>query len=73
MGKKPLSRQRLRLLPKGLTVLGRLLWHVGTRGEGDYRGTFWCFALPLLVSKLNASRYSVNLRESATAVLEAAE
>ena len=30
-------------------MLGRLLWHVGIRGKGDYRGTFWRFALPLLV------------------------
>ena len=98
-GRKPLSRQRLRLRPKGLTVLGRLLWHVGLRGEGGYRGTFWPFALPLLArgqiepllhyglvahhlivfaadataGKLNASHYSVNLREEAPAVLEAAE
>lgn len=98
-GKKPLSRQRLRLLPKGLTVLGRLIWHVGLLGEGGYRGTFWRFALPLLMrgqiepllhyglmahhlivfaaqataGKLNASHYSVNLRDEAPVAMEAAE
>ena len=79
-------------------MLGRLLWHVGVKGEGGYRGPFWRFALPLLArgriepllhyglmghhlivfaadataGKLNASHYSVNLRDESM-VMEAAE
>ena len=30
-------------------MLGRLLWHVGVKGEGGYRPAFWRFALPLLL------------------------
>jgi radical SAM superfamily enzyme YgiQ (UPF0313 family) len=33
-------------LRRGFEVLGRVLWHVGVRG--DYRGEFWAMALPLL-------------------------
>ena len=45
---KPLTPQRRAMIGRGLSVLARLLWHVGIRGEGDYRGAFWRFALPLL-------------------------
>ena len=47
--KKPLSPQRTSktMVKKGLTILARVLWHVGVKG--DYRLTFWKFALPLLV------------------------
>ena len=46
--KKPMSPQRTSkvMVKKGLTILGKLLWHVGVKG--DYRLTFWKFALPLL-------------------------
>jgi radical SAM superfamily enzyme YgiQ (UPF0313 family) len=46
--KKPLSPQRTNkaMIKKGLSILGRVLWHVGVKG--DYRLTFWKFALPLL-------------------------
>ena len=49
--KKPLSRQRTSkaMIKKGLTILGKLLWHVGVKGDGGYRATFWRFALPLLL------------------------
>ena len=48
---KPLSPQRTSraMVKKGLTILGKLLWHVGIKGDGGYRLTFWRFALPLLV------------------------
>lgn len=47
--KKPLSPQRTSkaMVKKGLVILGRLLWYVGIKG--DYRWTFWKFALPLLL------------------------
>ena len=47
--KKPLSPQRTSktMVKKGLTILARVLWHVGVKG--DYRLTFWKFALPLLL------------------------
>ena len=47
--KKPLSPQRTNktMIKKGMTILGKLLWHVGVKGS--YRRTFWRFALPLLV------------------------
>ena len=47
--KKPLSPQRTNrvMVKKGLTILAKLLWHVGVRG--DYRRVFWRFALPLLM------------------------
>jgi radical SAM superfamily enzyme YgiQ (UPF0313 family) len=32
---------------RGLTMLGRILWHVGI--VGDYKRVFWSFALPRLV------------------------
>ena len=52
---KPFSPPRRRMMPKGFAVLGRLLWHVGIKGEGGYRGTFWKFALPLIAKgKLEA-------------------
>ena len=46
---RPNSRQRTSLnnVKKGLTILGKLLWKVGVRG--DYRASFWKFALPLLL------------------------
>ncbi len=49
--KKPLSPQRTNrtMVKKGLTILGKLLWHVGIKGDGGYRATFWRFALPLLL------------------------
>ena len=49
--RKPLSPQRTNraMVRKGLTILAKLLWHVGVRGDGGYRGTFWRFALPLLL------------------------
>ena len=45
---KPTSPQRTSkvMVKKGLTILAKLLWHVGVKG--DYRLTFWKFALPLL-------------------------
>ena len=48
---KPLSPQRTAkpMIVKGLTILGRLLWHVGVKGDGGYRAEFWRFALPLLL------------------------
>jgi radical SAM superfamily enzyme YgiQ (UPF0313 family) len=47
--RRPKSRQRLspRNIAKGLLILTRILWVVGVRG--DYRRTFWKFALPRLV------------------------
>jgi hopanoid C-2 methylase len=47
--KRPKSRQRLsaRNIARGLTILARILWIVGVRG--DYRRTFWKFALRRLV------------------------
>ena len=49
--KKPMSPQRTNkvMVRKGLTILAKLLWHVGVKGDGDYRRTFWAFALPLLL------------------------
>lgn len=46
--KRPKSRQRLSPsnIAKGLIILTRILWYVGIRG--DYRKTFWKFALPRL-------------------------
>ena len=46
---RPFSKQRLGLanVRKGLTILGKLIWMVGIKG--DYRATFWKFALPLLL------------------------
>ena len=46
---RPNSKQRTswKNIKKGLTILGKLLWVVGVRG--DYRGPFWKFAFPLLV------------------------
>jgi radical SAM superfamily enzyme YgiQ (UPF0313 family) len=43
--RRPWSRQRLspRNIVKGLEILARLFWIVGVRG--DYRSTFWKFAL----------------------------
>ena len=45
---RPNSRQRTSWpnIKKGLTILAKLIWFVGIRG--DYRLTFWKFALPLL-------------------------
>jgi radical SAM superfamily enzyme YgiQ (UPF0313 family) len=47
--KRPLSRQRLsrRNIAKALTILTRIIWIVGIRG--DYRLVFWKFALRRLV------------------------
>ena len=47
--KKPNSPQRTNraMIKKGLIVLRNVLWHVGVKG--DYRLTFWKFALPLLL------------------------
>ncbi len=47
--KKPNSPERTNrgMIKKGLTVLRNVLWHVGVKG--DYRFTFWKFALPLLL------------------------
>jgi hopanoid C-2 methylase len=47
--KRPKSRQRLsaRNIARGLTILARILWIVGVRG--NYRRTFWKFALRRLV------------------------
>ena len=47
--RRPLSRQRLspRNIVKGFTILARIIWKVGIRG--DYRRTFWQFALPRLL------------------------
>ena len=49
--RKPLSPQRTNrtMVKKGLTILAKLLWHVGIKGDGGYRAIFWRFALPLLV------------------------
>ena len=49
--KKPLSPQRTNraMVRKGLTILAKLLWHVGIKGDGNYRATFWKFAIPLLL------------------------
>jgi radical SAM superfamily enzyme YgiQ (UPF0313 family) len=46
--KLPNSPQRAswRNIRRGLTMLGRLLWKVGVRG--DYRREFWAFVLPRL-------------------------
>lgn len=46
---KPNSAQRVNpaMIKKGLIILAKVLWHVGIRG--DYRKTFWKFALPLLL------------------------
>ncbi len=46
---RPNSRQRTswRNIKKGLTILSKLLWTVGVRG--DYRVAFWRFARPLLL------------------------
>ncbi|MCI0598312.1 MAG: DUF4070 domain-containing protein, partial [Beijerinckiaceae bacterium] len=43
--KRPMSRQRCspRNIAKGLTILARILWAVGIRG--DYRRIFWKFTL----------------------------
>jgi hypothetical protein len=35
------------MILKGLTILRNVLWQVGVKG--DYRLTFWKFALPLLL------------------------
>jgi radical SAM superfamily enzyme YgiQ (UPF0313 family) len=45
---RPNSKQRTswKNVKKGLTILARLLWIVGVKG--DYRRAFWKFALPLL-------------------------
>lgn len=42
----PNSRQRAswRNIKRGLTMLGKIVWHVGLRG--DYRRAFWAFAGP---------------------------
>ncbi len=51
--RRPLSRQRLALanILKGFEILARILWIVGICG--DYRRTFWKFALPrLLLGKI---------------------
>ena len=47
--KRPNSPQRVNkaMILKGLTILRNVLWHVGVKG--DYRLTFWRFALPLLL------------------------
>jgi radical SAM superfamily enzyme YgiQ (UPF0313 family) len=47
--KRPKSHQRLspRNIAKGLTILTRIFWIVGVRG--DYRRTFWKFTLRRLV------------------------
>jgi radical SAM superfamily enzyme YgiQ (UPF0313 family) len=44
----PFSRKRASWsnVRKGLIMLGRIVWHVGLRG--DYRGVFWRFALARL-------------------------
>ena len=49
--KKPLSPQRTSktMIRKGFTILAKLLWYVGIKGDGNYRMTFWKFALPLLL------------------------
>lgn len=46
--KPPNSRQRLSWpnLKRGLTMLAKILWQVGLRG--DYRAVFWAFAWPKL-------------------------
>jgi hopanoid C-2 methylase len=46
---RPNSKERTSWpnIRKGLIILGKLLWHVGLRG--DYRLAFWKFALPLMV------------------------
>lgn len=46
---RPNSKQRTSWpnIKKGLTILGKLLWNVGIKG--DYRLTFWKFALPCLL------------------------
>jgi hopanoid C-2 methylase len=43
--KRPMSRQRLSPsnIVKGLTILARIIWIIGIRG--DYRRNFWTFAL----------------------------
>jgi hopanoid C-2 methylase len=47
--KRPMSRQRLspRNVARALTILARIIWIVGVRG--DYRRTFWKFTLPRLM------------------------
>jgi hopanoid C-2 methylase len=47
--KRPISRQRLspQNIAKGLTILARLTWIVGIRG--NYRRAFWKFSLPRLM------------------------
>ncbi len=47
--KRPNSPQRVNkvMILKGLTILRNVLWQVGVKG--DYRLTFWKFALPLLL------------------------
>jgi radical SAM superfamily enzyme YgiQ (UPF0313 family) len=46
---RPNSKQRTSWpnIKKGLIILGKLLWNAGVKG--DYRLTFWKFALPRLV------------------------
>jgi radical SAM superfamily enzyme YgiQ (UPF0313 family) len=46
---RPASKQRTnwRNVKKGLVILARLLWIVGVKG--DYRASFWAFAIPLLL------------------------
>jgi hypothetical protein len=46
---RPNSKQRTSPanIKKGLKILGKLLWNVGVKG--DYRLTFWKFALPCLL------------------------
>ena len=47
--RRPWSRQRLspRNIAKGLTILARLFWFAGVRG--DYRRTFWKFTFGRLM------------------------
>ncbi len=48
--RRPWSRQRLspRNIRMALAMLSKLIWRVGVRGS--YRGAFWSFALPRLLS-----------------------
>ena len=46
---RPFAWRRVAQLGRGLSVLRRTLWHVGVKGHGGYRASFWKFALPLLM------------------------
>jgi radical SAM superfamily enzyme YgiQ (UPF0313 family) len=45
--KPRLSAITRRDVRRGLTMLGRIIWHVGIMG--DYKQVFWAFALPRLI------------------------